>query len=187
VNPLALLGCSILLASSWKNYSIDRKPISDTAVFPSPDGRRVASFQQEDNGWYHLKVKDVATGHVDDSAEAQLTPIFSVLWTHDSKSILTIAHVAHGSSATFFHLKDGKWVDQNITFPDIPGVNGPNVYRVVEEVAKAEANNDHFVVYYEFGVQTKAADGSLQETIYDEIDRVDPETGKSVLVKRTHR
>lgn len=61
-------------------------------------------------------IKDVQTGSVTDLASAYC-PVFSVEWSPDSNSILTVVHAAHTSLIDILHYNGHEWLQFNINVP----------------------------------------------------------------------
>ena len=118
---LCLLAQSHCLASCADEVPYD-KP------FRSPDGRFTAVLSspgptQSDR----LVVADASTKQ---SAEGGvLSPLFSVRWSGDSQTIVTIEHIAHGSQTALLHYAGGQWQRYEV---EPPG-NDSRGYSVVRQ------------------------------------------------------
>jgi len=173
-----LLVCTLSLAKA------DKTPLNlDTAVFPSPNGKLVAKFEQRDDGWTYFNVTDSKTGKLNSSTKIELTPVFSLQWTRDSRSIVTVGHVAHGSAATLFHLQDGAWKYFHV-FPSNFEYD-PHVHRIIYDVTKVEAEEHHVNLTYRLTVQTKSDSDDTHEKNYSVKMLMDPNTDDILTTKCT--
>jgi hypothetical protein len=168
----------------WTNFSHSRVPLNlETTSLVSPNRELVATFVNQDDGWCHLEIRNRQSELIDDSAKAQLTPIYLAEWTADSKTIITIGHVAHGSVATMFHDKDGGWVARIIYPPSKATV--PDLFRTIYEVSKVQVDGGEIDLTYEVGLQTNDQQRGLHTTDYFTTFMVDPSSGRSVELSRT--
>ena len=106
-------------------------PIINQGTFVSPDGRFTLSIAPEINIYGvelpELIIRDRMNGAVErsdpNSGEGDglnvLTPIFFIKWTGDSKSVLVISHIAHGTIAAVLHFDGSQW-HQKVLQPPSP-------------------------------------------------------------------
>jgi hypothetical protein len=181
VNALHLVGALFFLSCAWSS----KTPIDiDTAVFPSRDGKYIASFEQNEDGWLYLEIKDSKTGHLDGSVKAELTPVFSVQWTGDSKTIVLVGHVAHGSAAILFHFQAKNWSSYIFYPPDFQG--DPHFDRIVYDVVQAHAGEHDVSLTYKLGLEVFSdMDRGLPEKRFLVTDVIDPSTNQILKSKRT--
>jgi len=173
----------IVLACAYSNGVGDETSIDlDKSTFPSPDRKSVVAFESKDDGWYYLDLKNSKTGQVDSSMKIELTPLFSVQWTRDSKTIAIVSHVAHGSTATLFHFNGGMWSSRIVWPPDL---DDATYYGIFCSVAKAEAEEHEVKLTYKITDQIESDSGGLKEKSYLVTLSIDPDTNKMVESKRT--
>jgi len=101
----ALLICSVAGICYAGDVKVDTaSPLDEGATFASPGGVRVATFTGAG-----FEIRESATSKV--SVVHSLPPVFQAVWMQDSRTLLTLEHVAGGTCAVCFHLGDhGDWV-----------------------------------------------------------------------------
>lgn len=95
--------------------------------FVSPDGRFTAQLTNDEKG--NIRITDNKTGQV--YKEWAVRPLYSLKWTRDSKTIVTIEHLAGGSETALIHFSENRWS----RFPVSPPVKTPpyHHYRVIRQ------------------------------------------------------
>lgn len=118
-----LICVSFLLPTSCFATGHGRKEMKVDEWVTSPDRRLSAAYSGGS-----IQIRDNVTGKVYPDAPV-LTPLLSMKWTGDSKTIVTIEHIAGGSCAALIHF-DGKTLRRHQADP--PG--GP--YRRIEVLSQ---------------------------------------------------
>lgn len=173
----------LLLFGTYGAVLGDKTPIEIRAAkFPSPDGKIVASFEYNDDGWVHLDITNSISGHQLGSAKVELTPIFSLEWTSDSKSIVIVSHIAHGSTATIFHCFSGNWKDF-IVFPP-ERKPPPDLYRIIYDVTKTEVREHDIIVTYDTTIQFRSDSGDFAAKEYLVSLLINPATNKVLTLDK---
>ena len=85
--------------------------IPNGAAFRSPNGRFTVSVKFE-----NLTIKDNQTGEVFPPVQV-LTPLYVLQWASDSQSLVTVEHIAGGTTAGIIHYTNGSWLNRSAS-PD---------------------------------------------------------------------
>jgi hypothetical protein len=174
LNITALLALAILEICNQKGVGSDSIEIGET--FTSPDGRFTAQLANDDNG--DLGIKNNQTGET--YKVGALTPLLSLKWTGDSKTIVTVEHIAGGSEANLVHFDGSKW---NQFSADPPGdTHGSRRYEVVRQqvdwkrvkfVYKVtdEKSNGEVIKFYTCSFEVNPQTNIVSNVVKREIDR----------------
>jgi hypothetical protein len=146
----------------------DVKPIGYDQIFTSPDGKLSAQLGQVDENEV-LSIKNNKTGTVDNSQSIELPPVFTIKWTGDSQSIVTVGHIAGGSQATVYHNNNGTWNKIDVYPDNRPAydVIGLQIgrssvavsYKAIQHVTKS--NGAPTAVYYKLEMNLNPAIGKI--------------------------
>jgi hypothetical protein len=176
---------TFFLACACGGYTGSEKPIDINSVaFPSPDKRQVVSFETKDDVVSYLDIKDSKTGRVEGSIENELPPLYSVQWTGDSKSLVLVGHVAHGSTLMLVYPKEGTWTYSIFYPPDLEG--DPAYHAIFYDVKKVEVGLNSASVTYELTVQMNPVteEGYPEKTCLVSL-ALDTRSGRILESKRT--
>jgi hypothetical protein len=83
--------------------------------FVSPDGRYSVELQEIDRLSYYA-IKDTKTGNVDRSVVMPSLLLY-LHWAANSRSIVAIEHIPHGSCGRLIYLTNSKWTDVEVRPP----------------------------------------------------------------------
>jgi hypothetical protein len=83
--------------------------------FVSPDRRYAVNLVTIDKE-RHFRITDIRTGQIDDSI-AMPTLVNYLRWVPDSRSFITVEHIAGGSYGRVVYLKDDRWFSLEVTPP----------------------------------------------------------------------
>jgi hypothetical protein len=126
-----ILATFLILFMALARQGFAAVSIISQGTFPSPDGRFVLKIAPEINIYGvelpELILEDRRTRAVERSdpngGEGKglnvLTPIFFIKWTGDSKTILVISHIAHGTIGAELHFDGSTW-HQRLLQPPSP-------------------------------------------------------------------
>jgi hypothetical protein len=148
------------------------RSVSLGTQFVSPDGRYSVELVEIDRESYYA-IKDMATGRVDNSI-VMPTLLLYLHWAANSRSIVTVEHIAHGSSGRVIYLKDARWKDVEIKPPDEKLMH----YTVVNLTIKADR------VHYRFALRHIKGNGMPLDYKFCDLD-VDLQSGQISNVKWT--
>lgn len=177
MNSARLAIALLLSVCAWSNGRAEKAPLDlATAAFPSPDGKHVVKFEQKKDGCY-FDVNKAKTGRTESSAKVALTPIYSLQWSPDSKDIIIVGQVAHGSAATVFNFSNGAWTSHD-TFPSSDTTSDPTISKILYDVAEVKTNKSEIKVVYELTVEKKSDSGQIQDNKCFLTLHLDPDTGK---------
>jgi hypothetical protein len=79
------------------------QPLHNGPQAPSPDGKLIVYYDAP-----KVEIRNAQTSAVQGTAEAT-SPVYALLWTSDSKTLIVVEHMAHGSDAFFVHFRRGLW------------------------------------------------------------------------------
>jgi hypothetical protein len=99
----ALLFAGVALCSWVSAYA--KQEIEAGHSVSSPDGRFTAELTNDTQG--NLHIKSNVTGDV--YRIEVFRPLYSLEWTEDSQTVVTIEHLAGGSQAVLIHFDGHKW------------------------------------------------------------------------------
>jgi hypothetical protein len=139
----------------------------ETANFPAPDGKHVLKFEQREDGWTYFDVENLKTAQLESSAKIELTPLYSVHWSPDCGTIVTVGHIAHGTTATLFHFDNGQWRYWHLS-PSSQYDFDPHLIRVGFKVVNVKVTDDAATIFYDLIADMTSETGQ-------------PESKKSVL------
>lgn len=141
---LFLVGCTSILTATI---------VSKDTVFDSPDKLLQATIHyRSDTGadQVYLRITNLQTHTVDECGPI-LTPVYSVQWSPDSKTIVLIQHMANGCVPGVAHLSKGTWKFSTIYLP----IEGPARYSVSKLVFF------HTGIRFTYRVATTKINGSI--------------------------
>jgi hypothetical protein len=103
----------IIWRSCFAAYPQEKIPAD--AVFVSPDGRYSVGLQEID-GLTRFAIKDATTGGTDNSIVMPSLLLY-LHWAPNSRAIITVEHIPHGSCGRVIYLNNNKWNDAEIRPP----------------------------------------------------------------------
>lgn len=104
MNTLRILIClSFLFSTLGFASGAGRKEMAFNDWVGSPNGELSAAYSGRS-----IRIRDNVTGRVYPEVPV-LTPLLSLKWTRDSKTIVTIEHIAGGSCAALVHFDGKTW------------------------------------------------------------------------------
>src|SRR4051794_30143122 len=89
--------------------------IQQGAHFVSPDGRYSLELQETDQLSYYA-IRDIKTGNVDRSLVMPSLLLY-LRWAQNSRAIVAVEHIPHGSCGRLIFLTDSKWADVEVRPP----------------------------------------------------------------------
>jgi hypothetical protein len=110
--------------------------------FVSPDGRYSVELQEMDRLSYYA-IKDTKTGNVDRSVVMPSLLLY-LHWAPNSRSIVAVEHIPHGSCGRLIYRTDSKWADVEVRPPGEELKDSA----VVEVTINAEYVHYRFAVRY---------------------------------------
>jgi hypothetical protein len=122
--------------------------ISKGVRFFSPDREYSVSLIEKD-GELHYEIEKADGGVVDDSI-VMPTVLLYLHWGANSRSIVTIEHIANGSVGRLLFFKSGRWNDVEIS---------PPREKEWREFAVTDLNIKSEIAHYRFAVRDKADNG----------------------------
>jgi len=123
--PTRLVATAVLLIlAALTPCRAGREPeqLSDGTHVRSPDGKFTVFYYAP-----KLEIRETPTGFTRGTAEA--SPVYVLSWTGDSKTLVVVEHIAHGSEAFVVHFDGQMWTTVR---PDLPGQKD---YRAIAVVA----------------------------------------------------
>ena len=144
--------------------------------FISPNKIYVASIRFD--GEWKLSVKNNKNGEIE--VFGILNPIYSIKWTGDSRVIISVSHIAHGSAASYIFLNKNKyWTDidppQNSELAHhaygVVGLDvGFNTVKLTYKVADRTSNSgdlidDFYVCTFDFNPETGVISNEVKRKI----------------------
>ena len=96
--------------------SVSRGADTGFPAYPSPDGRFVVRIDYNDERGLYYVIKDRTTGHTDASV-GNITRLLWMKWGPDSRTFVTVEHIAHGSFARVVHYRAGDWSAHQVAVP----------------------------------------------------------------------
>lgn len=166
----------LLFLALWSmNYkaSADAPIIRTDRIFTSPDKRFTVQLVSDDR--YKFKITDNKTGKVDQSVE-MITLLFSLNWTGDSKTIVTVEHIAKGSITQIIHFSNNKWSSFLVEPPDNIGHYsvlkqeiGMNTVNLTYKATK-EKDNGSIIGFYTCKFDIDPATGAVTHVVTHDID-----------------
>ena len=123
--------------------------IGQGVTFVSPDGRYSVELQEIDRLSYYA-IKDTKAGNVDRSVVMPSLLLY-LHWGPNSRSIVAVEHVPHGSCGRLIYLTDSKWADVEVRPPG----------EELKDSAIVEVKINAEYVHYRFGVRYIQPDGML--------------------------
>lgn len=159
-------------------------------TFKSPDGKytlKLVPDPDENSVIGGLSIANNSTGELFQDSAA--TPIYSVKWTGDSKTVVLIVHVSGGSEAVVYHLNNkNKWVscDLEPTIGDVFSVVQLTMRKDTVEfrykVGKRTTGDSYlysFVFHPDTLTRTDEKIKEIDEATYKNLDlRVEKESGR---------
>jgi hypothetical protein len=124
---------------------LSAKSIPFDARFVSPDDSHAVDFVMIDREW-HFRITDVRTGQADDSIVMPSLVLY-LRWAHNSRSFVTVEHIAGGSYGRVVRLQDNKWTSLEVTPPGDSMMS----FRVIDLQIKGDRVHFRFSVDYEKG------------------------------------
>ena len=102
-NAFIFAGCSLIFGGSGVfSGSCAAEEIHEDQVFTAPNGTLAATFL---GGAF--EIKDTSTGRT--FTVQSLTPVSKAIWTDDSKTLVTVEHLAGGSDVVLFQSAGAEW------------------------------------------------------------------------------
>jgi len=105
---------------------------------PSPNGKLIVFYSAP-----KVEIRDAGTSAILGTAEA--TPVHALRWTADSKTLIIVEHIAHGSDAFVVHFDGKRW--KSI----IPGLRWAKDYRAIAVVSVAPRKDSVELSYKTYG------------------------------------
>jgi hypothetical protein len=93
---------ALILVLSFCGKASGEQVVSYGDAIRSPDGRFLATYLGS-----HIRIEDNSGGAL--SARIGVFSVLAFNWTGDSKTVVTVEHLAGGSEAVLIHLDDGQW------------------------------------------------------------------------------
>ena len=106
MKPIILRGLLLtgVALYSWLNVYVEQEIELGQSV-GSPDGRFTAVLTNDTQG--NLHIKSNTTGEL--YKIGVFRPLYSLEWTGDSQTVVTVEHLAGGSQAVLIHFDGDKW------------------------------------------------------------------------------
>ena len=152
------------------NYALADQGVPPGLPFVSPNGLCSVELIEIDREWRYA-IRNVKSGYVDNSI-VMPTVLLYLHWAANSQSIVTVEHIAKGSSGRVIYLKGGKWMDVKVNPPG----DGWRDFAIVN----LEIGADH--VHYKFVVRHIKNDGIPLDHKFCDLD-VDLRTGRRSNVR----
>ncbi len=105
-----------LLFAIWPLAGLAQCIIPPEKVFVSLDGSKSIKLLYFDRV-LHYSITDEKTGKVS-ILEDPFGPVFAIAWSHDSKSVYVVEHVARGILVQILHLAKNGWKQYTIGGPE---------------------------------------------------------------------
>lgn len=140
------------------SFGIAAQSVRPGMHFPSPDGRYSVALQEIDRQ-LHFVLKRVETG-TDDNSIVMPTVLLYLHWAEDSRSLVTVEHIAHGSYGRVIYFKKGQWCNVD--------VQPPGEELRDSAVVSLEMRADR--VHYKFAVRHIGSNGKLIEYRFCDLD-----------------
>jgi len=105
-----------------------------------------------------------------------LSPVYSLKWTRDSKTIVVIGRIAHGSYASVIHYNGKEWKKYEVDPPDSDEGHFWNYSVIREEIGFSDV-----VITYKINTKKNMSDAYVSHLC---TLRVDPATGVISEIKR---
>lgn len=146
-------------------------PISNGATVTSPDGRFTARLTEEDAHGLNLAITDSRTPATERARIG--TPLLSMRWTFDSRTIVSIEHLAGGSQLALLHFYESGWKRIEVIPPN--GLEGHF------EVIRQQMHRDSVTVTYK--VTKEKPNGAVASAFTCSFD-VDAASGRISQLRR---
>jgi hypothetical protein len=158
----------IILAAADCCAGVADKFVLRGASFVSRNGRYCVQLYLNES----FLIRDTATGRVDTSIAS--TGVLYLQWAPNSRSFVTVEHIAHGSYGRVVYLEHGKWNSVE--------VNPPSLSKQNATVINLELHSDR--VHYRFAVEIVGPDWEPIDYQFCDLD-VTLQTGKILNAKWT--
>ncbi len=135
------------------------------ARFVSPDGRYAVELQERDR-LSHYAIEDTQTGKTDRSIIMPSLLLY-LRWAPNSRAIVAVEHVPHGSCGRVIYLTDGKWADVEVRPPG----------KKLKDSAVIKLEIERKYVHYRFAVRYIQSNGMPIRYAFCDLD-VSFETGE---------